>query len=227
MKYNVVLLDLDGTLLDFKKSQKSAFFRCFPDGDEALYDQYETINVAQWARLERGEATREQILHDRFALFFEAAGINEDPDEMNTRYLNFLSEGCDPIDGAMEAVEKLSKNFKLAMVSNGVALVQHRRLRESGLLPFFDTVLISEEIGFAKPDPRFFTTAMEKCGETDPKKVLMIGDSLSADIAGGTLAGVDTCWFNPAHLDLPNGYTPTYIADDTMQFVSLAERGEL
>jgi len=227
MKYNVVLLDLDGTLLDFKKSQKSAFFRCFPDGDEALYDQYETINVAQWARLERGEATREEILHARFALFFEAADINEDPDEMNTRYLNYLSEGCDPIDGAMEAVEKLAENFKLAMVSNGVAHVQHRRLRESGLLPYFDTVLISEEIGFAKPDPRFFTTAMEKCGETDPKKVLMIGDSLSADIAGGTLAGVDTCWFNPAHLKLPEGYTPTYIADNAMQFVSLAECGEL
>ena len=227
MKYNLVLLDLDGTLLDFKKSQKSAFFRCFPDGDEALYEHYETINVAQWARLERGEATREEILHARFAIFMDEANIPGDPDEMNIRYLNFLSEGCDPIDGALEAVDKLSKNFKLAMVSNGVALVQHRRLKESGLLPYFDTVLISEEIGFAKPDPRFFSTAMERCGETDPKKVLMIGDSLSADIAGGISAGVDTCWFNPEHHPLPEGYAPTYIADDTMQFVSLAERGEL
>ena len=210
MRYRTLLLDLDNTLLDFKKSQLATFFDCFPGRDMAFYERFETINKAQWDRLERKEATREEILHERFARFFASEGLAGDPDEMNARYLARLAQGCDKIEHADEVVQKLAKQCTLALVTNGVASVQKSRLADSGLLPYFSAVVISEEVGFTKPDPRIFEIAMQRCGETDKRAVLMIGDSLSADIAGAAAAGIDSCWFNPMGLPRPDGCRTTW-----------------
>lgn len=226
MRYTTLLLDLDGTLLDFHKSQKATFFDCFPGATEALYDRYEAINLAQWQRLERGEATRDEILRERFVRFLRETNLPGEPDELNRRYLDRLADGCDLIDGAREALEQLAKTCTLIAVTNGISFVQKRRLRASGLMGYFRAVLISEEIGITKPDPRFFEKAMEIGGAADPRKVLVVGDSLTADIAGGAAAGLDTCWFNPEKKPIPADCAPTWVVHDTMGIVKAAA-GEL
>ncbi len=211
MRYDTILYDLDNTLLDFNFSQKRAFFRAFPGRDEDFYQTFETINRAQWKRLERGEATRSEILHERFAQFFAKIGYDEDPDEANARYVGELEKGCDIVEGIPETLQMLlSLGCTLAVVSNGLACVQNPRLRESGLLPCFKAVLVSEEVGFVKPDPRIFLEAARRCGVTDPARVLVVGDSPTSDLAGGAAAGFDTCWYRHEDLPLPEGIVPTY-----------------
>ncbi len=226
MRYDTLLLDLDGTLLDFHKSQAATFFDCFPGASPELYEQFETINRAQWARLERGEASREEILHERFALFLREANLPGDPDEMNRRYLDRLACGCDVIDSAPETVRELSDRCTLAIVTNGASSVQRRRLRESGLLPFFKTVVISEEVGVTKPDPRLFKIAMENCSVKDPAKVLVVGDSLTADIAGGYAAGLDTCWMNTEGLPVPQDCPAAWVIRRPSQLIAIVSGKE-
>ena len=83
------------------------------------------------------------------------------------------------------------------VVTNGTRSVQDSRLKKCGLLPYFDGVFISEKIGFSKPDTRFFEIATASIQSFDKKKTVIIGDSLSSDIAGGIAYGIDTVWFNP------------------------------
>ena len=224
MPYKYVLFDVDNTILDFTAAQRKAFFMCFPDADERTFDIYETINTGCWQRLERGEATRPQILHDRFALFFEKMGIAGDADEMNVRYLDMLSRVPAVVPGAQDALQKISKIARLAVVTNGVTHVQQRRLRDSGLDRYFVDAIVSEQVGVDKPDIRIFREAVRRIGAESPGEVLLIGDSLTADIGGGANAGLDTCWFNPRGLPLTGGVKPTYVTESPSEWYDVAAR---
>jgi FMN phosphatase YigB (HAD superfamily) len=85
----------------------------------------------------------------------------------------------------------------LAVVTNGLSRVQRPRLQGAGLLSLFDVVIISEEIGVAKPARAFFEIAREQMGRPAPETILIVGDSWEADIAGAVASGWDACWFNP------------------------------
>ncbi len=226
MRYDTVLYDLDNTLLDFNNSQKKAFFRAFPGKGEAFYQAFETVNRAQWKRLERGEATREEILTRRFSDFFSSVGHSEDPAKANRRYVEELGKGCEVMPGIPETLEAL-KNMgcALAVVTNGLASVQRPRLEASGLLPFFRCVLVSEETGFVKPDPRIFLEAARRCGAKDPGRVLVIGDTPSSDLAGGAAAGFDTCWYRFEDQPLPAGVSPAYVITRPQEILPIV-RGE-
>jgi 2-haloacid dehalogenase len=77
------------------------------------------------------------------------------------------------------------------------------------LRPYFAEIIVSGEVGVAKPDTGIFDIAFEKMGNPGKEEVLMIGDSLSADMQGGLNYGIDTCWYNPqkANTDLPVSHT--------------------
>jgi 2-haloacid dehalogenase len=96
------------------------------------------------------------------------------------------------------------------VLTNGLADVQRPRIASSSLAGVVEHIVISEEVGAAKPDPAIFAVALARMGAPDPRDVLLIGDSLSSDIAGGVAAGLDTCWFNPRAMPRGNGPVPTY-----------------
>jgi len=210
MRYHTVLLDFDNTLVDFTCSQRRALEQCFPGREDAFYERYDAINRAHWERLERGEGTREQLLRDRFVQFLREQGLPDDPDETNRRYGAALAQCCDLIEGALETVRILSARCTVAVVTNGNTASQQSRLRLSGLLPYCKAALISQEAGFAKPDPRIFEEALRRCGISDRRGVLVVGDSLTSDIAGGAAAGLDTCWYNSKGLPAPPDAAPTH-----------------
>lgn len=230
MRYTHLLIDIDGTLLDFAPAQREAFFRTFEQyrrpADEALLDRYEVINSALWRRLEEGAVTRAEILTGRFSTLFSECDIPFDPLDFNRDYLHNLSLGAFPFEGAAQTLEALSRRCALVVATNGVGPTQRRRMQNAGLDRFFTAMAVSEELGVEKPDRRFFEQALALAGGPPPERVLMVGDSLVADIGGGRGAGLDTCWYNPGGLVLPEHPRPTHVISNLEQLVSIVLKEE-
>ncbi len=198
-----VLIDLDDTLLDFKKSERTALLQTLQElglnpNDEML-DRYHVINREQWELLERGLITRPQVLLRRFSILFEEYGVAIAAEEAKRIYEDLLGNQCFFVDGALELLEALAKTYSLHLITNGTAPIQRRRLDGAGILPYFTNVFISHEIGYNKPDPRYFEYCFSHISGFSKDTAVIIGDSLSSDILGGNTVGVKTCWFNPTH----------------------------
>ena len=221
-----LLLDLDDTILDFHKAERIALSKTIQDfgvepTEEALA-LYHKINKWHWEQLELGVMTREEVLTGRFAVFFRELGKTVDPTACARSYESNLSIGHYFLPGAEETVQALSKKYRLFLVSNGTATVQHSRLTSAGLYPYFEQVFVSQEIGFNKPDKAYFDRCFERIPGFDPEKALMVGDSLTSDIKGGINAGVRTVWINPKHKACGD-ICPDYQLDALSQLPELLE----
>ena len=203
MKFEFLLIDLDDTILDFHKAEYIALGKTLEsfglEPSEQVRARYSLINKAHWERLERKELTREQVLVGRFGVLFSEYGITVDPRECARRYEQNLSVGHYFLPGAREALESMSRKYKLYMVSNGTARVQIGRLESADISHFFREIFISQQVGVNKPDKEFFTRCFAKIPDFDPQKAIIVGDSLTSDIQGGINAGIATCWVNPGH----------------------------
>ena len=195
-----VLFDLDETLFDFKSDERAALKRTLLSlgikTDDAVLSLYSRINLEQWKRLEKREITRDQVKFNRYKLFFEALGVNSDPNLANELYEGKLSEQGRLLPGAKQTLERLYGSFRLFIVSNGTEQVQRGRLKNTGTEIFFEKAFFSEQIGFEKPDIRFFDACFSSIPDFDRKSTVIVGDSLSSDIVGGRMAGITTLWIN-------------------------------
>ena len=217
-----VLFDVDDTLLDFGKAEAAAIRKTFErigiPVTEELIRRYSEINALQWARLERGEISREQVLTGRFDILFSELGLHNIPSEMaQASYEYLLGIGHYFVDGAEALLEALKDKYELYIVSNGNASVQDRRLKSAGIIPYFRDIFISERVGFNKPSAEFFDACFERIPGFERDKAIIVGDRLSSDIQGGINAGVRTCWFNPKgeapDPDIPADYEIKHLSE--------------
>lgn len=215
MKYEIIIFDADDTLFDFKKAEKEAFKNTMLEFnieyDEGYHlKEYSNINSAIWKEFEKGLITQEELKVERFKRFSEKLKIKFDEIKFANSYTRNLSFASFLYDDSIELIENLHKDYRLTIITNGLTEVQHKRIRNSVIGKYFEEVVISEEVGAAKPDIRIFEHALNKINYTDKRKVLMVGDSLSSDIKGGINFGIDTCWFNPGKAENKSGLNPTY-----------------
>lgn len=223
-KYSTLLFDADNTLLDFDFAEKQAVKKLCEQFNinytEEHGKQYSVINQALWKRLEKGLITRDVLKIRRFQQFAEYLGTDADPEKMADCYINALSECGKIIPGADELCLKLSRHYDMHIITNGLAVVQKRRLAECGLLKYFSGYFISEETGSQKPEKQFFNYVLSRIPEKDKSKICIIGDSLSSDILGGINSGIDTCFFSPSkQTDIP--YQPTYQVADYKEITEI------
>lgn len=221
-----LFLDLDDTVLDFAATEHKSITRLLETvgitpTDEIIH-RYHVINLEHWQRLERGEITRQQI-SNRFDVLFQELGVPVSTPQCEKLYRQFLSEGNDVLPGAAEALKQLSRKYRLFAATNSTAFVQHGRLERTGLGVYFEKLFISEEIGVNKPNAEFFRRAFAQIPDFDPKKAMMVGDSLTSDILGGKNAGIATCWVNPRHAPTRNGIVPDYEIEALPQLEALLE----
>ena len=199
----ILLLDLDDTILDFHKAERIALSKTIREfglePTEAVLSCYHVINKWHWEQLEKGTMTRAEILVNRFAVLFEKQGIAVDAVACARAYEKNLSIGHYFLPGAEEAVDSLSKKYRLFLVSNGTASVQKGRMTSANLYRFFEKVFVSQEIGHTKPSKAYFDACFAQIPGVDPEKTIIVGDSLSSDIQGGINAGIKTVWINPGH----------------------------
>lgn len=214
MKYEYLFFDADNTLWDFNLSQKYALFKVITDKGleyEARFEQiYNEINKACWDQYERNEITSIDLRAIRFERFFKALSVEVDPQETGKAYLDYLGSTDFMIPGAFQLLSTLQKKRKLALVTNGIKEVQRRRIENTRIAPFFETIVISDEIGVAKPHKGFFDHLFNEMGHPKKESSLIIGDSLSSDIKGGNDFEISTCWYNPNGIENNSGIRPTY-----------------
>ncbi len=214
MRYDLLLCDADNTIFDFEKAEENAFYdACAVAGLKAtpeLLHTYSVINQSLWELLERGGITQSVLRVRRFELFLEKIGCGFDAPTMATAFTDSLGRQGVPLAGAFEAVERWSRLVPVIIVTNGISRVQHGRMDESPIRPFIRGLVISEEVGVAKPHPKMLEIGMEMAGVTDRRRVLMLGDSLSSDIAAAANAQIDACWFNPRGLENRKGLPVAY-----------------
>ncbi len=225
--YEFLLIDLDDTILDFHMQEKVAIEKTLsgagikPTPENCtLYSQ---INDAHWKRLEKGEITRNQVLYGRFEELFSRLGIVADSKDTALSYMEYLAQGHYFLPGAEAALAALHKNYRLYLVSNGTASVQERRLKSANIGRYFESVFISQNIGINKPAKGFFDYCFAHIEGFDPKKTLIVGDSLSSDILGGKNAGIATCWVNRDHKPAKPELQPDYEIESLSQLEALLE----
>ena len=223
-----LFLDLDDTILDFHKAERIALsgtIRSFGiEPTEEVLGRYHVINKWHWEQLELGTMTRAEVLLGRFAMLFEERNIAVDPEAVARAYEKNLGIGHWFLPGAEEAVETLSKKYRLFLASNGTASVQKGRMTSANLYRFFEKVFVSQEIGHNKPSKAYFDACFAAIPDFDPEKAMIVGDSLSSDIQGGINAGIKTCWVNPAHAPAKEGIQPDYEIEALHQLPALLEQ---
>lgn len=213
-KYQTLLFDVDDTLLDFAAAEDQAFRLLLQEQGVSYKEewkrQYQQLNQGLWKSFEAGGITRDEVVNTRFTLFFEKMGKKVDGALLEQSYREYLGEGNQLLDGAMDLIVKISNHFDLYIVTNGMSATQEKRLKSSGLYPLFKAIFVSEDTGYQKPMKEFFDYCFDRIPSFNKETALIIGDSLSADIQGGHNAGIDTCWINPLKMDNSLDVQPTY-----------------
>lgn len=201
-----IWIDIDNTLLDFDAYVQDAMkvgFARFGLGEytDETYRIFKTVNSTFWHRLETGEITYAELLRDRWNAIFAALGITYDGPAFEKYFKAYLFDSAIPVEGAMRLLEHLQGRYVLCVASNGPLGQQMNRLRLAGMLPYFSHCFISEAVGAAKPAAEFFSYGMTQMNcdcerAIAAHEVLMLGDSLTSDMAGAIAYGMQTCWFD-------------------------------
>ena len=203
--FDILLWDVDGTLLDFLAAEDISIRSLFKDFDlgvctDEMLCLYSAINADYWKRLERGEMSKKEILVKRFETFFSQVGIRSvDCDAFDKAYQKRLGETVVFRDNSYELVKSLKGVIPQYAASNGTIVAQTGKLTRSGLIHLLDGVFLSEKLGAEKPSVLFFEKVFETIQTVNRERVLIVGDSLTSDILGAENAGIKSCWYNPTH----------------------------
>jgi len=226
LKYKAIFFDADDTLFDYVSAEREAFARtaaAFGLGSrlEEAHEVYRVHNHDVWRELEKGEISQDDLKIERFRRMLKALGTDDSPAAaMSPYYLDRLSEQTQLLPGAEEAVRAAGESHTLVMVTNGLTSVQRRRFAAAPITRYFQRILISEELGVAKPDPAIFNSAMEEFS-LRPEEVLLVGDSTSSDMPAARNAGMDFCWINPDRIPVPEGLQAKYDIRSVGELVKL------
>lgn len=193
-------MDLDNTIIDFNECARHSIMNIFADlgfhYDEHVFETFITENVKIWKRLELGEIDKPYLRANRWNIILGKLGIKYDGTIIEERFENGVAKGAYPVEYAYELLEYLYKKYDIYVVSNGFRFVQESRVKIGKYDKYFKELFLSEDIGIQKPDIRFFDYCYEKIGCPPKEDLILIGDSLSADIKGGNNFEIDTIWFN-------------------------------
>lgn len=204
-----ILWDIDGTLLDFSLAEEKALKASFDEydlswpGDEFLKD-YRKINKEFWEKLERKELEKIQVLEGRFYKAFDLYKVDTSSiPAFNKSYQKHLGSVAAFSPYGLETVSDLKKSYKQFAATNGTVTAQKGKLKKSGLDQILDGIFISDQIGYEKPDPRFFQSILDFVGDSQPEEFVIIGDSLTSDMKLGRVCGLNRIYYNPKDSNVP------------------------
>ncbi|AIN16889.1 noncanonical pyrimidine nucleotidase, YjjG family [Yersinia rochesterensis] len=221
MKYQWILFDADETLFHFDAYQglKLMFSRFNVDFSAQDFDHYQLVNKPLWVDYQDGKISAAELQSTRFEMWAEKLGVTAN--RLNSDFLIAMADICALLPGARELVDALSGKVNMGIITNGFTELQTIRLERTGLKDVFSPLIISEQVGAAKPDVAIFEHAFNLMNNPAKEDILMVGDNLHSDIQGGINAGIDTCWLNIHGAVADENIAPRY------QVSSLAELQKL
>ncbi len=228
-----LLFDLDRTLWDFDGNADRTYRRMFDVFGlerlcgvdyETFHERYRVINDALWDAYRNGTLSKELLSIRRFSLTLAAFGCDAESPEivrlsrrMGDYYVEEGTRQTGLMPGAREMLEWFGERrdrFVMAVITNGFSEAQLPKMKTAGIDKYFDYVFLSEDLGYMKPDRRFFDAALSKMNAV-PEQCLVIGDDYKVDIQGAMNAGIPQVWYNPCGLTPPEGGPkPTYEIKD-------------
>ena len=225
-KYKYLIFDADHTLYNYIADELQAFRDLYAELDipvteelmalsrytsetvwteAGLYDVHSPKIQACYHSLYRSHV--KGIFDNLFKKFPCAA----DTAQTGERFLYHLSRQGQLFSGAREVLSALSKKaggrYEIMVGTNGLSFIQEGRLQ--GIKELVERIFVSQALGAIKPLPEFFNKILSELNAS-ADECLMIGDSLSSDIAGAKSVGMDACWFNPTKKALQGEVQPDY-----------------
>ena len=221
--YRAVFFDLDDTIFDFGQCSRQAFFQacrcCHWSSSEEAFTEFQRLDQMLWSQQKAGHLTVEQVIHRRAESMARWFGHPEQNLAFQQRFSQCLAEETALEPHARETLSLLHKKVPLYGASNGILAIQQARLEKANLTTYFSGLFVSDKIGAEKPDPRFFTFCLQRSG-FPAEDVLMVGDSLTADIAGASSVGMDGCWYHPHTAPPPANTILTHAITDLRQLLT-------
>ncbi|MBS0848383.1 pyrimidine 5'-nucleotidase [Citrobacter sp. JGM124] len=210
MNWDWILFDADETLFTFDSfgGLQRMFLHYGVTFTENDFQAYQAVNKPLWVDYQNGTITATQLQLQRFEGW--AGRLDVPPSELNQAFLSAMADICAPLPGAVSLLDSLQGKVKIGIITNGFTALQQRRLERTGLSDHFDLLVISEQVGVAKPDTKIFEYTFDKMGHPPLSRILMVGDTPESDILGGINAGIATCWLNMNGRSLPEGIQPTW-----------------
>lgn len=201
MKYDFILFDADDTLFDFQKTAEKNFAEtCKKLGvpyKEGYYQIYRDINQGYWDLFSLGKVDKNTLKKMRFVDFGKAIGFDVNADEFMPVYENGLANISILYPDSVPTLEKvIEMGAKCYLITNGLANVQRGRLKLSGVGKYFEGIFISDEMGCSKPSKTYYDLVVSQIDGFNPKRALIVGDSLVSDMPLGIENGIDTCYLN-------------------------------
>ncbi len=225
MKYTTLLFDVDNTLLDFDANEAESFRSMLLELGETytdeMYQTYKRINSGLWKKIEKKEISLEEVLNNRFAMLMKHYGREVDGTRWEKTYRRYLNRGIQQIPCVHQVLAELKKTYRLYVITNGLEETQEFRMEHSGLSQYFSDFFISGRIGANKPSKEFFDYVKAHIPGFQQGKTLVIGDSLTSDIKGGSDAGMDTCWFTRDRQAQYEDVIPTYVIHELPDIFSV------
>lgn len=214
VNYKHIFFDLDRTIWDFEKNSEETIFELLNEfglskngkiTESDFIKTYKVINQALWVDYRARKISKTELRERRFYLSMLKYNIDE-PElalRFNDAYVNNCSSKTNLLPHSKEILHYLSKGYVLHIITNGFKEAQHLKLEKSGIRPFFNEVIVGDEVGINKPDPGIFHHAFES-STAEPEESIMIGDDFEADIVGAREVGMDQVYFQPNKLEKEN-----------------------
>lgn len=205
---DIFLVDLDETLLDFRRGEREQLARALKNAGMAAGERelsrFHEINDGLWKKLERGELDRKRLTVLRFEMLFAEFSFAGDAEKTAADYFCGMKEAAYLMGGAKAFLEELCRRGRIFYVTNGSLAIQRSRLKKSGLDGYAVKSFISEEVGYDKPSPRFALAVESGIEGYGRDRAVWLGDSLTSDMACAKSAGIDFILFAPE--GAPQGY---------------------
>ncbi len=198
-----VFFDLDHTLWDFEKNSALAFQEIFEKRKinisiNDFLKVYKPINFKYWELYRDNSVTKESLRYGRLKESFDSLKFEATDTTINSLaddYIEYLPNNNNLLEDSVKVLDYLSQSYRLHIITNGFEEVQHRKMKNSGILEYFDSITTSEEAGVKKPHPEIFEKAILK-SNARPQNSVMIGDNLEADIIGAHKFGLNVIFLN-------------------------------
>ena len=222
---DIFLIDADDTLFDFHASStlavKEAFKKCNIEWKEEYMPIYRQVNGELWAKLERQELTRDELMENRFSIYLSVLGLPADGKEMNRHYVECVSNTPMYYEGAEDFLATLAKKGRIYIVTNGTRDIQRARFDIAKLWEKVDGVFISQIVGYDKPDPRYTKYVETHIEGYTKERAVWIGDSLSADIQAANDANITSIWYNSLEKPLLGNAKPDFTAKNFEEILEI------